>query len=144
VSPGDAARLLAGAGLEDTDHRRAVLQAVAEAEGPVTAAEVGRAVGVGRRLNRVTLYRILDLLAGRGLVRRHSGPDRVFRYCRPGFGASEGAHCHAYCEQCGTCRCVELPEGWRPPSGKLEADGFEVDHVELRLEGVCPACRGRG
>ncbi|MFW5837589.1 MAG: Fur family transcriptional regulator [Desulfovibrionaceae bacterium] len=136
-----ASELLAKAGLEDTAHRRLVLTAVAEAPGPVTAAEAGEMVGVGRTLNRVTLYRILELLAETGLTRRHSGPDRTFRYCRPPFALPAGTHCHAYCAKCGACRCVELPADWTAPSGELAAEGFEVRQVDIRLEGVCPECR---
>jgi Fur family ferric uptake transcriptional regulator len=131
------------AGLEDTAHRRIILAAVADAEGPVTAGEVGAAVGVGEKLNKVTLYRNLELLVECGLVRRHSGPDRSYRYCRPSFAPPSVVHCHAYCASCGASRCVEAPKSWTEAVGLLDLSGFEIGKVDIRLEGLCPDCRAK-
>jgi Fur family ferric uptake transcriptional regulator len=136
-----ASKLLVQAGLENTAHRRIILAAVADAERPVTATEVGAVVGVGEKLNKVTLYRNLELLVECGLLRRHSGPDRCYRYCRPSFASPSVVHCHVYCSNCGVGRCVEAPRNWIKPEDLLDISGFEVGRVEIRLEGLCSDCR---
>lgn len=59
---------LQNAGLELTDHRQTVLLAVANAENPSSAPEIFEQLQQG--INRVTVYRILDLLVEKGVLNR--------------------------------------------------------------------------
>lgn len=119
------------AGLEATENRVLALEAVLGAEAALTPPELmDRLRG---SMNRVTLYRILDLLVEHGLIERHSGADRAYHYC-PGHG-----HGHFHCTRCGRMVCLRLPEGTLD-LGMLGSAGGRVEAVELRLDGVCEKC----
>lgn len=135
-----ARELLRKAGIEPTACRLRVLEAIAASPAPLQAQEILDTFPQGRAMNRVTLYRILDLLVERELVWRHSGGDRVFRYCLA--GRANAVRCHFYCTSCREMRC--LPTSRVPAEvARLEQEGaLEVHTVEIRLDGVCEECRG--
>jgi Fur family ferric uptake transcriptional regulator len=60
--------------------------------------------GLGGRMNRVTLYRILDLLVERGVAARHNAGERSFRYC---LGRGVHGHSHFHCNRCGQTQCLD-------------------------------------
>lgn len=140
--PDDLAETLARAGVEPTAARLAVGRALFREDRAFPAADLLRAVRAEMPVNKVTLYRILDLFVEHGLANRHSCGDRAFRYC-PGPRFSGRAHGHAYCVRCGRMECL-------PATGQLvdvEALGrslsMEVVGVEVRIDGICAACRAR-
>ena len=59
--------------LDSTPNRVGVLEAIGAGKGPLSAQEVFTAATRATGLNRVTVYRILDLLVEKGLVERISG-----------------------------------------------------------------------
>jgi Fur family ferric uptake transcriptional regulator len=127
---------LAERGLEPTRNRTLVLDAVLQAEHTVTPPEL--LATLGRAMNKVTLYRILDLLVERGLIERHSGAGRAYHYC------SGSGHGHFHCTRCGRMRCLHLPEGTLDMALLAQAAGGSVESVELRLDGVCDECARAG
>ncbi|MFW5722265.1 MAG: Fur family transcriptional regulator [Desulfohalobiaceae bacterium] len=136
----DARELLEKAGIEPTACRLRVLEAIAASPAPLQAQEILDIFPPERAMNRVTLYRILDLLVEKELVWRHSGGDRVFRYCLA--DRSHGVRCHFYCTSCREMRCLR---GSQVPDevARLKREGeLEVHSVEIRLDGVCEECRG--
>lgn len=133
-----AARLLRAAGVRATRKRVGVLDAVLAAERAVAPAELLERPELTALLDRATLYRTLDLLAERGLVLRTLGPDRAFRYCA-GNGAPGGAaHGHFYCLRCHAMCC--LPQAALAVEQVLPP-GAAAGHVEIRVDGLCAACR---
>jgi Fur family ferric uptake transcriptional regulator len=134
-----ARELLAGRGVRPTRARVLVLShllAESEARSPrlIHAAVGGEAV-----VNRVTLYRILDLLVAHGLASRSSAGDRSLRYCS---GRSAQRVCHFHCLGCGQVRCLDpgllpLPEAMKANLGVL------VERIEVRVDGLCEACGGK-
>jgi Fe2+ or Zn2+ uptake regulation protein len=143
----NAAQLLAAAGLEATPHRLLVYETVLAAGRALAAPELLELPALAAAMNKVTLYRILDALAAAGLLLRSTGGDRAARYCPTTSDRARGhEHGHFACTACGAVECLDtavLPMDCAA-LGRLLAR--EVRHVELRLEGVCPACRlaGRG
>lgn len=130
-----AEALLRRAGVEPTGRRLAVIGVMLAAGRALAPREI--LVGLGdldATMNKVTLYRVLDLFVERGLAERHSSGDRSFRYCvaaRPG-------HHHFYCLRCGAMRCLD------PALVRLRVEGLDdvaIERFEVRLDGVCPACR---
>jgi Fur family ferric uptake transcriptional regulator len=120
-----------------TRSRVAVLAVLLAAPRALTHHEVHRSLGRARRVDRVTLYRVLDWLVARGLAHKISGDDRVWR-----FNAAEDEparrHAHFECNDCGKVICLEkvpvarsipLPSGYRPQA------------VELTVKGLCGDCR---
>ncbi|WP_316897504.1 Fur family transcriptional regulator [Pseudodesulfovibrio indicus] len=133
--PADIARdFLERTGLEPTLNRILVWSAVASAKGPVTAAEVHAEATREHRLNRVTVYRILDLLAERGAVNRINAGERALRYC-----VGDG-HSHFHCTNCGEVRCIANETLHFDESAVVNALGFTISHIDLQLEGLCPKC----
>lgn len=189
------AQRLAQAGYDPTPRRLAVLDALtALAQQPhaPAAPELLALVRQYVTMDKVTLYRVLDLLTGCGVVQRHSGGDGVFRYCLVREGEAM-PHGHFYCTRCGRTTCLgPLPDALAqalvvakpgtspvtsasstPPSPKtvqpdlLQSDmtpptaahpspplapvltplmnqstphHAHVQHVELRLDGICSTC----
>lgn len=133
----DAQEMLARAGLAPTDKRLLVVQALAMAGGPVTPQELLGLLGAG--LNRVTLYRILDLLVEHKLVIRHNAGERAFRYC---LRSGAAGHAHFTCSQCGHTECLDPRALGSGLNDLLTTLPMRVDTVELHFGGVCQVCQG--
>jgi len=121
-------------GLEPTLNRILVLSAVAAGQRPMTAAEVLAEILREHRINRVTVYRILDLLAEKGAVNRFSSNERAQHYC---VGRD---HSHFHCTSCGRVQCIANEELHFDETAVANALNLAVSHVDLHLEGLCPAC----
>jgi Fur family ferric uptake transcriptional regulator len=132
--------LLARGGLVATDKRVLVVRALARSSGPATPQEL--LAVLGEQLNRVTLYRILDLLVEHKVATRHNAGERAFRYC---LHSGPAGHAHFTCSRCGHTECLD--------SGAFETFGFGldellarlpmlVDTVDIRFGGVCRGCLG--
>lgn len=126
------------AGLRVTAQRLAVYRALAE-DGSHPTAD-GLYASLHDRmpgLSRATVYRILDSLERRQLVRRIGGSLGGGR-----FDANVSTHQHLVCRVCGAMVDVVLP-GWSGaavPAGGVP--GFEIERLDVRLVGRCSRCRG--
>ncbi len=97
------------------------------------------AVRARRRVNKVTVYRILEDFTRRGIVRRLSLDSRVSHYelaCehRP-------PHPHFQCQTCREIQCLDpapMNRLWTELQGPV---GNRADHIEIRVEGLCHKCR---
>ncbi len=85
-------------------------------------------------LGIATVYRNLKSLYGEGWLERVEMPGGTVLY-EP---AGKDHHHHFQCDQCG--RVFEL-EGCVPAINELAKPGFQVNHHELVLYGICPGCR---
>lgn len=137
------ARMLARAGIEATPLRLAVVGVMAGAGRALPAGDILALVRRLRPANRVTLYRILDLLVEKGLARRHSAGDRAQRYCLEP-GSPGPPHGHAYCVRCGAMQCLPQGAGLADLAALGQGLAMDVLSVEVRIDGVCAACRGLG
>ena len=139
----DYEELLTKGGLDLTPHRLSVLRAVGQSDKPLSAHEVLDLVNRRERINRVTVYRILELLVEHGLVDRLSSGDRTFRYgLAP--NANHLPHPHFYCLGCGRMECLD-PDSLNLDLGALsDSVAGAVERVQVRLDGMCRQClRGR-
>jgi Fur family transcriptional regulator, ferric uptake regulator len=133
------AGLLKDSGLEPTPSRLRVLEVVGNNNSPLSAQEIFETLRRTRSINRVTVYRILDLLVDNGLVNRLSGGGRSFVY---GLAPNEKhpAHPHFYCRQCGHLECLH------PQSLALDLDPMQrsfpglIENIEIRVDGICKNC----
>jgi Fur family ferric uptake transcriptional regulator len=139
----DYRRLLESSGLECTPHRLAVLEAVGNGGRPLTAAEVFRALQPSSGVNRVTVYRILDLLVERRLVDRVNSGGRSFRYgLAP--NANHPSHAHFFCLKCGRLECLQPDSLSVDLAGLKRAFRGRIEKAEVRLDGVCADCLAAG
>ena len=130
--------LLEQRGLEATPRRAAVVDALALLDHAPSAPELLDAVRHSVQLDKVTLYRTLDLLVEVGLVRRHAGGDSVFRYCLVADTAPV-PHPHFFCTRCKRMSC--LPALDMPLADALQLPaGQRAERIELRVDGICPTC----
>ena len=131
---------LAEAGFSDTRARRAVVDALCEADAGATPADLlVRGRSRHARLGQVTVYRTLDILERLGLARKLHQEDGCSMYA-----ASTRGHGHHVI--CRTCRRVAEFEGCsieKVLSSVTARTGYTVEGHWLELFGVCPACRGK-
>jgi Fur family ferric uptake transcriptional regulator len=132
--------LLAGCGVRPTRARVLVLSHLLAQPEALAPRRLHAAVGGEAAVNRVTLYRILDLLVAQGLAARSSAGDRSLRYCS---GRSAQRVCHFHCLGCGQVRCLD-PALLPLPSEAMEKGlGVTVERIEIRVDGRCEACGGK-
>jgi len=135
----DYSELLKACELGVTRNRLRVLEIIGSRNFPLSAAEIHKALGRNTSINRVTVYRILDLLVERGLAQRLSGGGRSFVY---GLAPSDyhPAHPHFYCKSCGHMECL------KPQSLNVDTRPIQhtfpgrIENVEVRVDGVCQTC----
>jgi len=131
--------LIERSGLDPTPNRVRVLEAIGNSGSPVSAGDIVAKAQRTAGINRVTVYRILDLLVGRGLAARMVGGGRSLVY---GMAPSENhpAHPHFHCRNCGAMSCLQ--------PGSLQVDLRDIERsfpgeirgVEIRLSGICRNC----
>lgn len=133
--------MLSRHGVEPTPLREAVFRSIGDESKPVSAIEIMETVQRRMTMNKVTVYRILDLLVEKRLVKRLSAGDRAFRYGM-GESARHPEHAHFVCRQCGQMECLE-PDAFPLDIEALQArTQRSVQHVDVRLEGICNTCLG--
>lgn len=135
----DYSELLEDAGLEPTLNRVHVMEVIGGNNAPLTAAEVFHTVERTQPINRVTVYRILDILVENNLVERISTGGRAAHY---GMAPNEhhAPHPHFYCTSCGLLDCLS-PESLSINSENLQKTfPGEVGRIEIRVEGICKRC----
>jgi Fur family transcriptional regulator, ferric uptake regulator len=131
--------LLTEAKLDPTENRRRVLEVVGNNCFPLSAGDIYQTLERTGSINRVTVYRILDLLVDHGLVERISTGGRAFCY---GMAPNENhrPHAHFYCTRCGRMDCLS------PESLTIDIDALlktfpgRIDKVEVRVDGICKDC----
>ncbi len=135
----DYKELLTAANLAPTTHRLRVLEVVGNNSFPLSAGDIFKTLKRSTPINRVTVYRILDLLVDCGVVERLSTGGRAFYYgLAP--NAHHRPHPHFYCKNCGQMDCLT------PESLNIETADFSktfpgrIDKVEIRIDGICKNC----
>jgi Fur family transcriptional regulator, ferric uptake regulator len=134
----DALSALRESGHRVTAPRRLVLEALFEAEGPVSSEYVAEGMGgASTPMDAASVHRILSQLEELGLIRHvHIGHG-------PGLYALVGQADREYlaCERCGRVTTVE--------PGKLDSIrrsirrrfGYEARFTHFPILGLCPSCR---
>ncbi|HEY0253018.1 MAG TPA: Fur family transcriptional regulator [Kofleriaceae bacterium] len=118
---------LRGRGLRATPTRLRVFEMIADADRPLSHAELSQLLPGDH--DRVTVFRALNTLSEAGLVHRVDLGDRVWRYTR----ATEGAA--FVCTSCGAITPLR--------DVKLDAEGPQAlrrGAVRILVQGRCDAC----
>ena len=134
ASVDDAIDALRDSGLRLSTARRLVLDALFEAEGPVTAAHLSRTLS----LDESSVYRNLELLEDRGVIRHlHLGHS-------PGLYvlASEHDVEYLYCERCAKVTAV-TPDRLDPIREQVRREfGYTPRFTHFAIVGLCGDCSG--
>lgn len=131
--------LIEAQGLDPTPNRVRIMEVIGNNPSPIRAQEIFTTVRRTAEINRVTVYRILDLLVEKGLVARLGGGGRSLAY---GIAPNENhpAHPHFHCKNCDVLQCLQ------PGSLKVDVGDYqrsfagEIRGVDVRVEGICSAC----
>jgi Fur family ferric uptake transcriptional regulator len=136
------------AGLKATTARMRVLAALAGAGGLMSHHDIEQALG-NERIDRVTLYRVLESLVAGGLAHRVAGMDRVWRFGAiasrasrsPGVvRAAHDRHAHFQCNDCGKIVCLREVAAQSRGRALRVPRGYRTEAVELTVKGRCPQC----
>lgn len=134
--------LLLLADLEATPNRMRVLEVVGDNRFPLSASDIYKILERSSTINRVTVYRILDLLVQHDVVERISTGGRAFYY---GLAPNDyhKPHPHFYCKNCGQMDCLS-PESFIVDTEPLwKTYPGRIDKVEVRIDGICKNCEKR-
>jgi Fur family transcriptional regulator, ferric uptake regulator len=135
----DYSQLLQDAELAPLTNRLMVLEIVGNSPSPLSPQKIFEIFQRSRNMNKVTLYRILDLLVEKELLHRISAGDRSFRY---GLAPNPNHphHPHFYCSRCGNMECL-APEAVNVDTRSIQRTfPALIEKVEIRLDGICRRC----
>ena len=125
-----------------TRARRAVVEALAQAGGPRSAAELHADIGPAVPLS--SLYRSIATLEQAGVLTPHHGARSLTRYELAEWLA--GHHHHLVCTSCGSVEDIDIPADQEAMVRRLvdaiaaDADFTAASHA-LEIEGLCGRCR---
>lgn len=126
-------------GAQLTELRRAVLELILQASGPLTAYQLLDQLKMIRKSAvPPTVYRTLDFLIDNRLVHKLEQLN-AFIPC------SEGQHAHhdvqfLICEKCGTVAEIEDHAIGHALAKAAEKQGFHPSKAVVELDGTCAAC----
>ena len=135
----DYTQLLKSSGLEVTANRLLIMKVIGSNNYPLTVAEILHTVERTQAINRVTVYRIVDLLVEKHLLERISAGGRAAYF---GMAPNEHhpQHPHFLCMSCGVMNCLN------PESLTVHSKNFQktfpgsIQRIEIRVEGICNTC----
>lgn len=124
-----------------TSGRRAVVEALARASGPMSAAELDEELGAEVPLS--SIYRTLSVLEDAGVVAHHLGAKGLTR-----FELAEwltGHHHHLVCIGCGSVSDIDIPSPQEESVRGLVSEiaalaSFSATDHALEIEGRCARC----
>lgn len=131
----DAASAVRRAGGRLTEARRAVVEALLAAEGPITADQIAEGLP-GRPLDRASVYRNLERLEELGAVLHvHIGHG-------PGLYTLAHGDSRDYlvCERCGKVTTVASRKLDRARAEIRKATGYEARFNHFPIQGLCQRC----
>jgi Fur family ferric uptake transcriptional regulator len=131
---------LSGAGHRRGGARRSLLELLDAQHCALTAVEIEDALRAReRRVSRASVYRILEQLAGLGLVQRVETGQAMVRYERAGVG-EEHHHHHLVCDACGAVMPFSDEELEQAISSLSSRVPLTVSEHEIVLRGECEDC----
>ncbi len=103
----------------------------------VSHSEIQKALNPG--LDRVTLYRTIQVLLKKGLIHQayQEGQEVYYAICEEDCGDQKHhhRHIHFHCRVCHSVTCLDTPEPM-----EVSAPGYAVEDFEIQAKGVCPSC----
>lgn len=129
---------LRASGGRATSARTRVLTLLQAATFPLSHAEIDAILDSEpqARVDRVTLYRVLDWLAENGLAHKAADAHGVFRYKASTPDVNHAGHIHFRCTECNGIYCLKAPV----PRTPALPTGFHLTRINLDLQGECARC----
>lgn len=133
----NAEETLREAGLSKTTQRLAVLSILNHADCPLTANEIFLRLGSTRKVNKVTVYRILASYTHKGIIREFESKQGIHYYEM--VSPLVPLHPHFICRNCGMMVCMTsfVPnDTWEQ---MIDQYGFSVENISI--SGLCGLCK---
>jgi len=134
----DSIQILPAQGYKVTKPRREVLEALDEAQKPLSPYDIQRLLGEqGKYLNHVTIYRILELFCRLNLAHRVLSSGG---FVRCSLGKKEGCHRFVVCRQCGAIQEFADKGLCQEEDKFAESRGFHTESHLSESSGLCSDC----
>ena len=134
-----ASQLLRQHGIKPTAGRVRLCRLFLEGPPLLSASELVARMQRCQQINKVTVYRNLELFRRHGLIRQVRLGERACFY--EWVSRCPQRHPHFFCRLCGEVQCLKPVDPHRlwellpSPAGNL------VQSLEIRVEGICERCR---
>lgn len=135
-------KMLSEVNIEATTNRVRVLEVLGNNSYPLSTNDIYKILERSSTINRVTVYRILDLLVENGVVERISTGGRAFYYGLAS-NAHHKPHPHFFCKNCGQMECLSPDSIIVDPKPLWNTHPGRIDKVEIRVDGICKNCDKR-
>lgn len=125
-------------GLRKTKALEKLIETLVESDRPMTLAELAASDQLEDLCDKATVFRLLQRLADRGVVRRLGLHERAayFTLIVPGRHSD-----YLICTSCGSIEAVQAPCPVHHLEDEIrEKTGFRDLYHELEFFGICPAC----
>lgn len=119
-----------------TSGRVQILAILLAEQRPVTHHQLEERLRDKHRLDRVTLYRVLEWLNEKCFVHKVMSDDRIWRF-RANTHIYSRQHAHFECTRCTRVTCLD--------EMKAEYDnalptGYRTQEIDLKIKGLCAEC----
>ena len=128
------------AGLRKTKALEAILTCLVECDRPMTLNEFTQCGHLSQKCDKATVFRLLQKLTDKGMVRRLGLHERAayFTLLTPGTH-----HDYLICRDCGNIEPITSPCPVHQLEQKIrEETGYTNLYHELEFFGQCPSCTG--
>jgi len=125
-------------GLRRTKALEAILTCLTDHNRPMTLAELTSCGHLSSKCDKATVFRLLQRLSDKGMVRRLGLHERAayFTLLIPGVHRD-----YLICTDCGSIEAIKAPCPVHDLEDEIrEKTGFENLYHELEFFGTCPAC----
>ncbi len=126
-------------GIKWTALREQVFRQVAQSHKPVSAYDLIESLArEGKRLAPVSVYRILDVFQGAGLVHRLESRNAFFACMTEHTTGPQTIT--LVCEGCERVTEADAPDAFRAIGHSTRASGFRARNVVVEVSGICAEC----
>jgi len=134
-----AIQVLRANGYKVTQPRKRVLRVLDRTPGPVSPYEIQKILEENdKRLNHVTIYRILDLFCELNLAHKVL---LLNGFVKCSLGKKEGCHRFMICRECGALKEFADKALCEEENGIAQDMGFHSEQHFSEFSGVCSNCR---
>ena len=123
-------------GIRATKGRVEVLELFLKAGRPLAQMQIMDMLGT--KLDRASVYRILNAFAEAGIIHMAYVDGRHRVYELPDKCSGRNCHPHFSCRNCGMTACLE---GFKISFKGALGKGFVAERQKVLIEGLCPNCR---
>ena len=125
-----------------TDTRLQVLDVLLHSESALCHHEIAASLEQ-YHIDKVTIYRTLDVFEKNGLIHKIATKDRNWQYAirlkKEQPAEVDQSHAHFICNRCGRIFCMPVT-GYNQQPDENIINGFRITEKELRFHGLCPDC----